>query len=262
MWNPVTTASLKMTACRSDLTTSTAGGDSARNFSILNMKSIASIQLNRADMLTINSFKSFDETRYVLNGVHFQITPTHVTMAATDGRCLGVMHQPINAHVPVTEPVEFIVNFDLLRSVRGIGKGHDVIRLNVEQADNNKLRVSIIGQHEFVAAVIEGNYPAWKSVTPTTPFTGHDELILNEPYLAKFMAARNILTRNRKSASRAITFRQHGKMGAVSVFMSGVPEFYGILMPMNLAENNKSPFIIPEWMKPAVQPKPETTTTV
>lgn len=115
--------------------------------------------------------QSTDETRYIMNGVFFNFSDDKLTLAATDGRRLAVMHKEME----VTEdnagqiilPAKTAAELERL-----LGQGDEItiafsdrqvaFDINTPLDDSSGL----IGTIHLVSKVVEGNYPNYKQVIP------------------------------------------------------------------------------------------------
>lgn len=115
-----------------------------------------------ADALAKTVYATDDEsTRYQLNGVHFETSEGVVHLVATDGRRLANVDIPaqgapdgLSANLPVKACQAF---------VRSFGESSE-IQLAINGAD---VCVSD-GKHTIQSRLIEGRYPAWRTVIPPT----------------------------------------------------------------------------------------------
>jgi len=135
-----------------------------------------SYSLRQEDLLrmlkSVSYAQSSDETRYIMNGVFFNFEENHLTLAATDGRRLGV----ISKEVEVTEenaghlilPAKTVTEVERL-----LGKGDSVriafnerqvaFEINASEGDEDSGLVEGI---YLVSKVVEGNYPNYRQVIP------------------------------------------------------------------------------------------------
>ena len=108
---------------------------------------------------------SADETRYVLNGVHFIIEKGKATGVATDGRRLAYIQRPINdkgLQIKVIVPTKAV---------------QELIRLvSDEKTEGDDLKVSFTdnqasfydGKTVILSRLIEGHFPNFEQVIPKT----------------------------------------------------------------------------------------------
>ncbi len=118
-------------------------------------------QLVLQEMLRLTSFAvSLDESRYVLNGILFQITKNNITLVATDGKRLAVYERKISQGAE--KEVKFIVPIktihELNRNLKEDGE------LSLVLGDNQAL--FDLGGVVVISRLIEGEFPDYKQVVP------------------------------------------------------------------------------------------------
>jgi DNA polymerase III sliding clamp (beta) subunit (PCNA family) len=106
--------------------------------------------IDKANDLT--PFASRDETRYVLNGIHF--TPEYTE--ATDGRMLARLAYPANSTPPDSD---FIIPTDDIKQAFKSSKSVDV-------TPNCTVATLVSGKSTVTAELIPQNYPNTKQVWP------------------------------------------------------------------------------------------------
>ena len=115
--------------------------------------------------------QSTDETRYIMNGVFFNFADDKLTLAATDGRRLAVMHKEMEVSEDnagqIILPAKTAAELERL-----LGQGDEItiafsdrqvaFDINTPLDDSSGL----IGTIHLVSKVVEGNYPNYKQVIP------------------------------------------------------------------------------------------------
>jgi len=103
---------------------------------------------------------SHDETRYVLNGILFAVTPAHIRLVATDGRRLAMIGEKMQ--LPKTLERKFIVPTKAVNELdRILGEKGDVkICLSENQVFFDA------GQIRMVSRLVEGEFPNYEQVIP------------------------------------------------------------------------------------------------
>ena len=127
-------------------------------------KNREAIKLEQADlkqMLTLTSFAvSFDETRYVLNGILFKIYKNNLVLVATDGKRLAVVErklkQDIEKDMRMILPIKTIQ--ELNRNLKEEGEVSVVLGENQAMLD--------LGGVVIVSRLIEGEFPDYQQVVP------------------------------------------------------------------------------------------------
>ncbi len=113
------------------------------------------------EMLTLTSFAaSFDETRYILNGILFRINKNVLTLVATDGKRLAVIDrkisQGIDKDISLIVPIKTI--HELSRNLAEDGEISIVLGANQVLFE--------MGEIVVISRLIEGEFPDYKQVVP------------------------------------------------------------------------------------------------
>jgi DNA polymerase-3 subunit beta len=114
-----------------------------------------------SEMLRLTSFAvSFDETRYVLNGILFQINKNNLVLVATDGKRLAVVEkkiqQSIDKDMRIIVPIKTI--HELNRNLKTEGELSLILGENQALFD--------LGSVVIISRLIEGEFPAYHQVIP------------------------------------------------------------------------------------------------
>ena len=112
-------------------------------------------------MLNLTSFAvSFDETRYILNGILFKITPHNLIMVGTDGKRLAIMESKIKHSAP--KEIQIIVSLktiqELSRNLQEEGDVSLVLGGNQVMFEFNDILI--------ISRLIEGEFPDYQQVVP------------------------------------------------------------------------------------------------
>ena len=155
---------------------------------------------------------SSDDTRYVLNGIFFSFKDERLTMVATDGRRLALVH--VEVEFPKSDELDVIVPTKCVNELgRLIGNEGDV---QIVIGDN---QIAFeIGDKLIISKMVEGNYPNYQQVIPGDAkerITLERESFLNAVH-------RVSLLNNDKSSSIKLTFTKNNLEIASSA--SGVGE--------------------------------------
>jgi len=113
------------------------------------------------EVLGLTAFAvSFDETRYILNGVLFKIEKDIFTLVATDGKRLAIAERKISKSVE--KPVRIIVPIktihELSRNLKEEGELSFVMGNNQALFD--------LGDTLIISRLIEGEFPDYRQVVP------------------------------------------------------------------------------------------------
>jgi len=126
-----------------------------------NKEAIKLDQATLKEMLGLTSFAaSFDETRYILNGILFKIDKNNLVLVATDGKRLAIaerkLNQDTNKSLQMIVPIKTIQ--ELLRNLKEEGE------LSVILGNNQALFE--LGEVSIISRLIEGEFPDYKQVVP------------------------------------------------------------------------------------------------
>ncbi len=124
------------------------------------------IELEQAllkQMLNRTSFAvSMDETRYILNGIMFKISPGNLTLVATDGKRLAIdtkkLPKPASKEISIIVPIKTIQ--ELQRNLQDEGVLSMIIGANQVLFD--------LGTATVISRLIEGEFPDYQQVIPAT----------------------------------------------------------------------------------------------
>lgn len=128
-----------------------------------NKETITIEQATLKELISMTSFAaSFDETRYVLNGILFKVTNNGLTLVATDGRRLALIEKklttPINKTIEIIVPIKTI--HELNRNLKEEGNLSLVLGANQALFELDNIMI--------VSRLIEGEFPDYKQVMPST----------------------------------------------------------------------------------------------
>lgn len=112
-------------------------------------------------MLNLTSFAvSFDETRYILNGILFRINKNSLSLVATDGKRLAVLDKKMSCdtdkEVSMIIPIKTI--HELSRNLKEEGELSLVLSGNQILFD--------LGSAVIISRLIEGDFPDYRQVIP------------------------------------------------------------------------------------------------
>ncbi|MFZ2385904.1 MAG: DNA polymerase III subunit beta [Candidatus Omnitrophota bacterium] len=113
------------------------------------------------EMLALTSFAvSFDETRYILNGILFKIDNNSLTLVATDGKRLAVIERKLKQSFDKT--IKVIVPIKTIHELnRNLSEGGDVSLI----LGNNQILFDM-DSVVVISRLIEGEFPDYRQVIP------------------------------------------------------------------------------------------------
>lgn len=122
------------------------------------------IRLDQGELkqiLNLTSFAvSYDETRYILNGILFQIKNNILTLVATDGKRLAIMEKKISQEID--KDVSIIVPIKTIQELNRNLK--EDAQLSLILGDNQVL--FDLGGVVIISRLIEGEFPDYRQVIP------------------------------------------------------------------------------------------------
>ncbi len=206
---------------------------------------LLTLQIERNELLAMQLLASTDSSRYILNGVHFEIDGEIATLVATNGVMLCALR---TGTAQDGQLKEFTVNVSCARLLKPTKTHGNKVQIEVfEKEVSFKLNgIKIVGER------IEGNFPAWKGVVPTTPFC-HGQYSFNAGLVQTLFKVSHLLSPGKGSQ---VNLHPHadkdGIFSAVSpysVLFPSCDRFYGVLMPMRASEQ-----AVPSWALPEKKP--------
>ena len=112
-------------------------------------------------MLGLTAFAvSFDETRYILNGILFKVEKNKLVLVATDGKRLAIidksLNQSLEKELRIIVPIKTI--HELMRNLQDEGELSLVLGSNQVLFD--------LGKVVIISRLIEGEFPDYRQVVP------------------------------------------------------------------------------------------------
>ncbi len=113
------------------------------------------------EILKLTSFAvSYDETRYILNGILFKINKNNLVVVATDGKRLAVkdkkIQQSVEKDICIIVPIKTI--YELIRNLKTEGELSFIL-------GNNQVLFDV-GSVIIISRLIEGEFPDYSRVIP------------------------------------------------------------------------------------------------
>lgn len=217
------------------------------------------IKVDAVLFLAANICRSFEETRYYLNGVFIQPHPEKgVLLTATDGHRLICIHDE-NGECASAK----IVNIDAKAIDQ---KALDSYRKEMavdKQKEEPKVDIVIdeagivsVGTYRSIRpCFVDGTYPDWRAVLKPVLAGARDQKYapanFNNRYLADFGKVGAVLSPdgNKSVALRVVSF---GDGNPALVRFGNMDHVFAILMPVRAGTSNEFPI----WMKPVLEPAP------
>ncbi len=107
---------------------------------------------------------SMDETRYVLNGILFSFKENTLRLVATDGRRLALFEETIDAELAGKLDMDFIVPTKAINELQRLLSDDGEVTLSV---GDNLVSFELNGSL-LVSKLVDGNYPNYKQVIPSS----------------------------------------------------------------------------------------------
>ena len=184
-------------------------------------------------------FCSTNESRFALNGVHFEIGRNRLPlMVATDGRRLCAIETEAQQDLDFGMENDFIVSAAFLKPLCAFAKTQAAI-ISIEYHRSKRAIFSMVESHCVVdsesGGVIELSYPDWRQTIPVGERSPMKELGLNAAYMADFAKAGKFLG----VETPCVRMNLISDDSALEVHITGKSNFYGIIMPTKQEEQEK-----------------------
>lgn len=209
-------------------------------------KTMTKIKTSTEYIQIVSRFISREETRYYLCGIHFQPHPKGgLVIVATDGHRLGAIYDKDG--IFEGDPVTIPFGKDFLKSLEHRRATHYVWSENISRAKahSEKIKEKFFAIDEPTlsmeyAKAIDGTFPDWQRVIPKK-VVKTDYFNFNPIYLADFKST--------DSKFSAVRIYGGEKMEPHLVRIAGIPEFLGILMPMNIHNDKEFSNPMPDFVE-------------
>ena len=212
--------------------------------------------LKRNELQAAALFASNDETRFVLNGVFVELRKGHQPlMVATDGRRLTVIETEA-VQEDNKEEGSFILRKDFLGRVFTLAKSFKCDELKLEiipQPGNKSPKAAVTLFSKRLAStmvldggtdsLIEGNYPNWRDVVPKPDAKPSQGVVCAvSQFIVDYEKAFRLLKPG--NCTSIIMRPTIDNLGPIEVFLTGTPNFYGVLMPYRIIDPIKQPAFV------------------
>jgi DNA polymerase-3 subunit beta len=163
-----------------------------------NQEFITIEQQTLKEMLNKTSFAtSRDETRYILNGVLFEIKPQKITLVATDGRRLAYIEKKIDSKIQKQKKI-IIPTKTVNELNRTLGEGELKMYFGENQITFDQGDIIIISR------LIEGEFPRYEQVIPKEQ---KEKLVVNKDRLLAATRRASLLTNQDSQAIKLDVFK-------------------------------------------------------
>jgi len=185
-------------------------------------------------------FSSTDESRFVLNSVHFVARPNRQPiMVSTDGRRLAVIEtQADNKESNIFDEVAFTVSADFLKPLCAFAGKHSLtLTLEPHLPDRIIFVMPSLAVDSEKGAIVDcnGGFPNWEQVLPQGEKESVNEIGFNAELMADFAKAAKLLC----AESPGLRVNLFSEDSAMEIKIAGKPNFYGVLMPTRSIEAEK-----------------------
>lgn len=182
----------------------------------------------------VSLFASKEETRYYLNGVLIEIEPGHITYVATDGHRMMSVRVDLGKDEPQhTLLGKFIIPTSHCRPFKKITFPYAEMT-----SDEGKWLTLTYVSDRHVFKPIDGTFPDWRKVMPTTDRKATMPLSFNWEHMAAFVQAGKLLEAGTPQ------LLPNGLYPAIIRFSQNL-NAVGVLMPMRGPDFSKTP--LPKW---------------
>lgn len=245
------------------------------------------IKIQHRLLVAMLELASTDDTRYILNDLCLEVHPDQTRLIATDGRRMGVLllrlhhncvynYDEASALVQANDgkPVRLILSRELIEDAAPKQKRrwveddcnifltiHDPLTTMFGTHHTRRIEAESEGRPKMIFSVTMATYPDYAKALPTAAIAPAAALTFNPELTVAFSAvaealrakgANSIVLRSHVNADDNSSYRAlrgHIGVDVFSVFIVGVPEFYGVLMPVRFSEEDARPTMeTPSWL--------------
>lgn len=205
------------------------------------------IKIKLAELMAVRLFASKDKSRYILNSVHIEAERSTAILVATNGVAMATVLSRLEDE-ETTEPFTATIASDALDAIAKRCHQTATIEITTMMDMEKGLKVALlkVGQGndtvEVRCALLTSNYPDWRKVLPTEGPMPATRATLNPHLMERFVKAGKLLAKD-----RAVTLVLRGEGGVMQVNIEGVPNFFGLWMPMNRKEESGGEGV-PSWL--------------
>jgi len=196
---------------------------------------MTTILINPDSLQAIALAASKEQSRYYLNGVNVELYKDgSYGLIATDGHRLHTLQTKANEAL---DSSYILSNDDIKKAVslakmarKEIGRGlQQLINIQIDAAFNIKIVCAGKEFGAFTATPVDGTFPDWRRVIPSSTEGGSPVMAFDADYMADFGEACRLLNGTKTSC---IEMTSTGKNNPMIIKVAGCPDFLGVLMPM------------------------------
>lgn len=178
------------------------------------------------------------DVRYYLVGMLIDVRAADVTLVATNGHALLAVPLPADALEGDQVPGQYIIGRDALEAVKPVKVGRTTLPISIGIGADGA--ITITGATTATAKLIDGRYPDWRRVMPTSATL---EVAQFDPaYVSLFGDVRELLGGSSKGKP---VIHHNGDRGAL---VSGLGrDALGVLMPMRADAHEMRHPGLPAW---------------
>jgi hypothetical protein len=202
------------------------------------------ITVHRNELRAAIIFASNDDTRLVLNGVCIEVGPNRQPLlVACDGRRMVAIETTAEQAEPAESEHSLILETGFVKIIASlsISYGAELFPLvNLEvNPGSAQLKASLVvakyvGLEVEDGALIQGDYPDWRKVVPAKTAIREPlkDVAVNAEFVGDYAKAAKLLG----SEARPVQMNLIAKESPIEVKLHGVPNFYGVIMPVKADE--------------------------
>ncbi len=181
--------------------------------------------------------------RLYLNGVLIDVLPRAVRIVSTNNHCLACFHHELAVEFDL-KPSQIIVPYEILKDAKAAHRSQIMVALQYDSA-NPQGPCTFFGfaDGDRVFTPLQEKYPAYQKLLLSASKPSGERAHFNPRYLTHFCDISDVACGAARGTTTIPEIYENGKNGGSAVKIRGVPEFYGLVMPVL--------YKTPEWQCPA-----------
>jgi DNA polymerase-3 subunit beta len=193
---------------------------------------------------------STEQTRYYLNGVCVEHSPSGPIFIATDGhRLIASNHKWMEVTAPQFAPA--IIPLSLIKRIK-VSRKFDIATMTIEHKEGGAILISIYyAGATYAENSIDGTFPDWRRVIPQSCDGTISQY--NPAYLSDFAEAGRVLAGGKCDVSVAVSY--NGGSPALVRFWheDKTVQSFGVIMPIRTNPVMQAPPVWTQHAKPEVK---------